>query len=88
MLALHRRALGRLLGTALGVAASGSTFLQAERLPFQIYNASQALAHNRIRCVLANSRRFLWFCTPTASAGSMAAGLSTTDWNRVFRIRR
>ncbi len=74
LLALQHRMLGRLLGTAIVMAAFGSPVLQAERLPFQIYDASNGLAHDRIRCVLADSRGFLWFCT--------ADGLSRFDGSR------
>jgi len=62
------------LAAAIVMAAFSSVILRAERLPFRIYNASQGLAHDRIRCVLADSRGFLWFCT--------ADGLSRFDGAR------
>ena len=43
----------RMVGAALAVALPGPTALQAERLPIQTYNASNGLAHDRVRCVLA-----------------------------------
>ena len=63
-----------MLGTAIAIAVSGSADLQAERLPLQIHDASNGLAHNRIRSVLADSRGFLWFGT--------ADGLSRFDGSR------
>ena len=59
---------------AIAIAVSGSADLQAERVPFHTYSASDGLAHDRIRCVLADSRGFLWFCTPD--------GLSRFDGSR------
>ena len=63
-----------MLGTAIAIAVSGSADLLAERLPFQIYDASRGLAHDRVRCVVPDSRGFLWFCT--------ADGLSRFDGSR------
>src|SRR4029453_12387571 len=63
-----------ILGTAIAIALAAPLHLQAERLPLQIYNASNGLAHDRIRCVMADSRGFLWFCT--------ADGLSRFDGSR------
>ena len=74
LFAFQRRLLARFVCTVIGIAAFGSPVLHAERLPFRIYNASHGLAHDRIRCVLADSRGFLWFCT--------ADGLSRFDGTR------
>ena len=57
---------------AIAIAVSGR--VHAERLPLQVYNASNGLAHDRVRCVLADSHGFLWFCT--------ADGLSRFDGSR------
>jgi ligand-binding sensor domain-containing protein len=35
----------------------------AEQLPVRVYTRAEGLAHNRIRCILRDSRGFLWFCT-------------------------
>jgi hypothetical protein len=80
LLAFQRRMLARFLCTATGIVAFGSPFLQAERLPFQIYNASHGLAHDRIRCLLADSRGFIWVCT--------ADGLSRFDGSRFVNYGR
>src|SRR6476660_6876563 len=69
-----------ILGTATAIALSDPVHLQAERLPLQIYNASNGLAHDRIRCVMADSRGFLWFCT--------ADGLSRFDGSRFVNYGR
>jgi ligand-binding sensor domain-containing protein len=53
---------------------AGSVDIQAERLAVQIYDASDGLAHSRIRCVVPDSRGFLWFCT--------TEGLSRFDGSR------
>jgi ligand-binding sensor domain-containing protein len=76
LLLFPRGTLALMIGTAIAiaVAVSGSIDLQAERLPLQIYNASNGLAHNRIRSVLADSRGFLWFGT--------VDGLSRFDGSR------
>jgi ligand-binding sensor domain-containing protein/signal transduction histidine kinase len=70
----QRGTLARMLGTAIAIAVSGSTGLQAQRLPLQIYDAASGLAHNRVRCLLADSRGFLWFGT--------VDGLSRFDGSR------
>jgi signal transduction histidine kinase/ligand-binding sensor domain-containing protein len=66
--------LGRVLALALALAAADCADLQAERLPLQSYNTANGLAHDRVRCVTADSRGFLWFCTPD--------GLSRFDGSR------
>jgi ligand-binding sensor domain-containing protein/signal transduction histidine kinase len=65
---------GRVLALALALAAPGGAALEAERLPLQSYDTSNGLAHDRVRCVTADSRGFLWFCTPD--------GLSRFDGTR------
>ena len=70
----QRGTLARILGTAIAIAVSGSADLEAERVPFRTYTASDGLAHDRVRCVLADSRGFLWFCT--------VDGLSRFDGSR------
>jgi ligand-binding sensor domain-containing protein len=74
VLVFQRGTLARMLGTAIAIAVSGSADLQSERLPLQIYDASNGLVHNRVRSVLADSRGFLWFGT--------ADGLSRFDGSR------
>jgi ligand-binding sensor domain-containing protein len=74
LIVLQRGTLARMLATAIAIAVSGSAGLEAERVPIQIYDASKGLAHNRVRCVLADSRGFLWFGT--------ADGLSRFDGSR------
>src|SRR4029079_817077 len=70
----------RILGIALLLGMAGSVDIQAERLAVQIYDASNGLAHNRIRCVVPDSRGFLWFCT--------ADGLSRFDGSRFVNYGR
>ena len=67
-------ALARTGGIALVIIALGAPGLRAERLPIQTYNTSNGLAHDRIRCIVPDSRGFLWFCT--------ADGLSRFDGSR------
>src|SRR6476620_10116464 len=43
----------------------------AERLPIKAYTTADGLAHDRVTCVVSDSRGFLWFCT--------AEGLSRFD---------
>ncbi len=74
LLVFQRCALARILATVLAIAVPGSADLRAERLPLQSYNASTGLAHDRIHCVVPDSRGFLWFCT--------ADGLSRFDGSR------
>jgi ligand-binding sensor domain-containing protein/signal transduction histidine kinase len=62
------------VGVAIAIAASAAVALRAERVPFLVYNVSHGLAHDRIRCVLADSVGFLWLCT--------ADGLSRFDGRR------
>jgi ligand-binding sensor domain-containing protein/signal transduction histidine kinase len=59
------------VAAALALIALSPGLLRAEHLPIRTYNASHGLAHDRVRCVLADSRGFLWFCT--------ADGLSRFD---------
>jgi signal transduction histidine kinase/ligand-binding sensor domain-containing protein len=74
LLVFLRGARARILGIALLLGVAGPVDIQAERLAVQIYDASNGLAHNRIRCVVPDSRGFLWFCT--------ADGLSRFDGSR------
>lgn len=74
MLVFLRGTLARILGTAIAIAVPGSADLQVERVSFHTYNAADGLAHDRIRCIRADSRGFLWFCTPD--------GLSRFDGSR------
>ena len=79
-LVLCRGTLVSILAAAIAIGVFGPVHLQAERLPLQIYNASNGLAHDRIRCVMADSRGFLWFCT--------ADGLSRFDGSRFVNYGR
>ncbi len=36
----------------------------AERLPLTFYNIASGLPHDRVKCIVRDSRGFLWFCTP------------------------
>ena len=77
MTALHTCLVGALARTgsiALAIVTLGAPGLHAERLPIQTYNTSNGLAHDRIRCIVPDSRGFLWFCT--------ADGLSRFDGSR------
>ena len=77
MTALHSclvGVLGRTGSIALAIVTLGAPGLHAERLPIQTYNTSNGLAHDRIRCIVPDSRGFLWFCT--------ADGLSRFDGSR------
>ena len=67
-------ALARTGSIALAIVTLGAPGLHAERLPIQTYNTSNGLAHDRIRCIVPDSRGFLWFCT--------ADGLSRFDGSR------
>ena len=48
--------------------------VRAERLPVKIYTSAEGLAHDHVRCIVRDSRGFLWFCT--------AEGLSRFDGYR------
>jgi signal transduction histidine kinase/ligand-binding sensor domain-containing protein len=37
---------------------------RSERLPFRSYTTAEGLAHDRVGCVMEDSRGFLWFGTP------------------------
>ena len=56
---------------AFGVAFALIGTAWAERLPIKAYTAADGLAHERVTCVVSDSRGFLWFCT--------AHGLSRFD---------
>jgi ligand-binding sensor domain-containing protein len=73
VLVVLRGTLARIVGAAIAIVASGAD-PHAQRLALQTYTASHGLAHDRVRCVLADSRGFLWFCT--------ADGLSRFDGSR------
>ena len=56
------------------LAPAVATIASAERLPARAYTTSDGLGHDRVLCVLQDSRGFLWFCT--------AEGLSRFDGDR------
>ncbi len=58
----------------LMVMVASPVFLGAEQLPIRTYTTADGLASNRVNCIVADSRGFLWFCTPE--------GLSRFDGNR------
>ena len=60
---------GLLMGFGVAFALIGTAW--AERLPIKAYTATDGLAHERVTCVVSDSRGFLWFCT--------AYGLSRFD---------
>ena len=72
--------LARAVGSALAVTVSAPADLWAERLPIHAYNTSDGLAHDRIRCIVPDSRGFLWFCT--------VDGLSRFDGSRFVNYGR
>ena len=41
-----------------------SSLLNAELLPIRLYTTADGLASDRINSIVADSRGFLWFCTP------------------------
>lgn len=49
---------------ALAAWAAGAKPVGAERLPARRYTASDGLAHDRVKCIVQDSRGFLWLCTP------------------------
>jgi signal transduction histidine kinase/ligand-binding sensor domain-containing protein len=57
------------MGFGMAFALLGT--VAAERLPIKAYTTADGLAHERVTCVVADSRGFLWFCT--------AHGLSRFD---------
>ena len=46
----------------------------AERLPLTFHNTASGLPHDRVKCIVRDSRGFQWFCTP--------AGLGRFDGER------
>lgn len=50
-----------IVGLALLLAASAT--LHAEQLPIKFYTTADGLAHDRVKCIVRDSRGFLWFCT-------------------------
>jgi len=42
--------------------------LQSELLPIRTYTTADGLAADRVDCIVADSRGFLWFCTPEGLA--------------------
>ena len=56
------------------LAAGGLATVSAERLPVRAYSSSEGLGHDRVLCVVQDSRGLLWFCT--------ADGLSRFDGRR------
>jgi hypothetical protein len=62
-----------LLCAVLAVAVCQST-VSAERLPVRGFTQSDGLGHDRVKRMVADSRGFLWFCTPE--------GLSRFDGDR------
>jgi ligand-binding sensor domain-containing protein/signal transduction histidine kinase len=66
-----------ILGTVRGVLVAFAVTLSlvgaalAERLPIKAYTSADGLAHERVTCVVSDSRGFVWFCT--------ADGLSRFD---------
>lgn len=49
-----------IIGSGLCVCVA---FVQAERLPINIYTTADGLAHNHINRIKRDARGFLWFCT-------------------------
>src|SRR5215471_11060479 len=58
MIPANRCVLSLLAALAVGLGQAG-----AEQLPLKVYTAADGLASDLVRCVLADSRGFLWFGT-------------------------
>jgi ligand-binding sensor domain-containing protein len=54
-----------------------ATSAQAERLPIKAYTTSDGLGHIRVRCVVADSRGFIWFCGPEGLSRFDGQGFTT-----------
>ena len=63
---------GLIVGIALITLGGPRAF--AERLPARAYTTADGLGHDRVLCVVQDSRGFLWFCT--------VDGLSRFDGHR------
>ena len=54
--------------------------LIAELLPIRSYSTAGGLAADHINYIAADSRGFVWFCTPEGLLESLAAGTDGTLW--------
>ena len=61
-------------GLLLAVILALPVAVRAERLPITTYTTANGLPHDRVKCIVRDSRGFLWFCTPV--------GLSRFDGER------
>src|SRR5258708_21586797 len=52
------------LRAILIVLAAFPSLLKSELLPIRAYTTAEGLASDRINSMVADSRGFLWFCTP------------------------
>ena len=62
------------IGCLLAVLLALPAAVHAERLPITNYTTANGLPHDRVKCIVRDSRGFLWFCTPV--------GLSRFDGER------
>lgn len=53
----------RCVFTVAWVLLVAVTTADAERLPIRVYTVEDGLAHARVRRIVRDARRFLWFCT-------------------------
>ena len=49
----------------------------AERLPFRVYTTTDGLADDRIKCIVPDSRGFIWFCAPGGLSRFDGQGFTT-----------
>ena len=53
------------------------TAASAERLPFRVYTTTDGLADDRIKCIVPDSRGFIWFCAPGGLSRFDGQGFTT-----------
>jgi streptogramin lyase len=53
------------------------TGARAERLPIRAYTTADGLADERIKCIVSDSRGFLWFCGPDGLSRFDGRGFTT-----------
>ena len=70
----ERRTANLRIGSLLAVLLALPAAVLAERLPITTYTTANGLPHDRVKCIVRDSRGFLWFCTPV--------GLSRFDGER------
>ena len=53
------------------------TVASAERLPLRVYTTTDGLADDRIKCIVPDSRGFIWFCAPGGLSRFDGQGFTT-----------